>query len=272
MFPDESSARKWFENIRWPDGVRSCPYCSSSSTATGPGENPAPFRCPDCRQYFSVKTGTAMHRSKISLQKWVFAIYLLSTSLKGVSSMKLHRDLGLTQRTAWLMAQKIRQGWIDTAGKLEGEVELDETSIGGKEKNKHESQQLPAGQGPVGKSAVVGARSRDSKVKARPVASASQREVEAFASKAVEAGATVYTDDHKGYGGRGKRYRHETVNHSVGEYVRERAHTNGIESFWVMLKRGYQGTYYRMRGRHLRRYVTEFVVPVLVAGELEASI
>ena len=156
---------------------------------------------PVCRQYFSVKTGAAKHRSKISLQKWVFVIHLLSTSLKGVSSMKLHHDLGLTQRTAWLMAQKIRQGWIDTAGKLEGEVELDETSIGGKEKN-----------------------------------------------------------------------RHETVNHSVGEYVRDRAHTNGIESFWAMLKRGYQGNYDRMRGRNLRRYVTEFVVPVLVAGELEASI
>ena len=117
MFPDEAASRKWLEDLRWPDGKRHCPHCGSVKTATVPNEHPMPYHCGDCREYFSIKTGTVMQSSKVALQKWVIAIYLMSTNLKGVSSMKLHRDLGLTQKSAWLLAQKIRQGWIDGSGK-----------------------------------------------------------------------------------------------------------------------------------------------------------
>lgn len=136
MFPDEASARKWFERIRWVDGARHCPHCGSLKTTAVVKEKPMPYHCRECREYFSVKTGTVMHSSKVSLQKWVVAIYLLSTNLKGVSSMKLHRDLGVTQKTAWMLAQKIRQGWLDGTDQLDGEVEVDETYIGGLESNK----------------------------------------------------------------------------------------------------------------------------------------
>jgi transposase-like protein len=124
MFPNEAASRKWLEDIRWPEGERHCPHCGSLKTSDVPNERPMPYHCGECREYFSVKTGTVMQSSKVALQKWVIAMYLLSTSLKGVSSMKLHRDLGLTQKSAWLLAQKIRQGWIDGGGKLAGEVEV----------------------------------------------------------------------------------------------------------------------------------------------------
>ena len=123
MFPDDDSARIWFENIRWPNG-RACPSCGSLTTATVPNDTPQPYWCKDCRSYFSAKTGTVMQASKLPVRKWVFAIYLLTTSLKSVSSMKLHRDLGVTQ--------KIREGWKD-GSLLTGEVEIDETYIGGKD-------------------------------------------------------------------------------------------------------------------------------------------
>ena len=140
MFPDDASARKWLEEMRWPDGERHCPHCGSLKTKTVPNENPMPYHCGDCRKYFSVQTGTVMQTSRVGMQKWVIAMYLMSTSLKGVSSMKLHRDLGVTQKTAWMLAQKIRQGWLegqDDSDKLDGVVEVDETYIGGSSKNMH---------------------------------------------------------------------------------------------------------------------------------------
>ena len=176
MFPDEESARKWFENLRWPNGERPCPRCGSTKTKTVPNENPMPYHCGDCRKYFSVRTGTVMRSSKTSLRKWVVAMYLMTTNLKGVSSMKLHRDLGIAQSTAWTMAQKIRQGWIQDS-KLGGTVEVDETFIGGKEKNKHEDKRSHT-RGPSGKSVVVGMKDREAnKVVAKPVTERSKEEI-----------------------------------------------------------------------------------------------
>ena len=255
MFPDEESARKWFENLRWPGGERHCPRCGSVKTKTVPNENPMPYHCGDCRKYFSVRTGTVMRSSKTSLRKWVVAMYLMTTNLKGVSSMKLHRDLEIAQSTAWTMAQKIRQGWIQDT-KLGGTVEVDETFIGGKEKNKHEDKRSHV-RGPSGKTVVVGMKDREAnKIIAKPVPERSKEEIHGFISSKVASEARIYTDDHRSY--IGLPYNHESVNHSVGEYVRNQAHTNGIESFWAGLKRGYYGTYHRMSPKHLERYVTEF--------------
>ena len=127
MFPDEESAKKWFENLRWPNGERHCPRCGSIKTKTVPNENPMPYHCGDCRKYFGVRIGTVMRSSSTPRHKWVVAMYLMTTNLKGVSSMKLHRDLGIAQSTAWTMAQKIRQGWIQDS-KLGGTVEVERTN------------------------------------------------------------------------------------------------------------------------------------------------
>jgi len=196
-----------------------------------------------------------MHGSNHKVRKWVIAMYLMTTNLKGVSSMKLHRDLGITQKSAWMMAQKIRQGWIEDM-KLEGTVEVDEVYIGGKEKNKHEDKRSHT-RGPSGKEAVVGIKDRKAnKVVAKHVPNLTKDEIQGFIGANVDQKAMVYTDEHKSYSG--LPYEHESVNHSVGEYVRKQAHTNGIESFWAVLKRGYTGTYHRMSPKHLNRYVTEF--------------
>lgn len=255
-FPDDKAAEEWFINTRWPDGVR-CPHCGSDNVKGNSAHLTMTFRCNSCKKHFSAKTGTVMHGSKVGYQNWVIALYLVTTSLKGVSSMKLHRDLGVTQKTAWYMLGRIRESYNEVNDLFEGEVEVDEAYFGGKEINKHEDKKLKSGRGTVGKTSVVGMKNRDTnKVQAEVVVATDKATLQGFVMENTMPDTTVYTDEARAYSGLPRE--HLTVGHKVGDWVREQAHTNGLESFWSMMKRGYMGVYHHISPKHLHRYINEF--------------
>ena len=259
-FPDNKAAEAWIAKIRWPDGPR-CPHCDHDNIQHPTAHKTMPYRCRrnGCRKFFSVKVGTVMQDSKLGYQEWAIGVYLFNTSLKGVSSMKLHRDLGISQKSAWHLAHRIRQCWDDLDGEpFEGPVEADETYVGGLAKNMHAKQRRERihGRGGVDKTAVAGLRDRASgKVTARVVAATDGPTLRGFVTEHSARGAMVYTDEHRAYSG---LPRHRTVRHTVAEYVNGKAHVNGVESFWAGLKRGYHGTHHHMSAKHLDRYVSEF--------------
>ena len=259
-FPDDATAEAWFEKNRWGEAGKPshCPKCGSTERLKRvPSRKSTPYWCGACRSNFSVRVGTVMQRSHIPLQKWAIGIYLFSISLKGVSSMRLHRDLKITQKSAYFMAQRLREAWSESPTNMAGPLEVDETFIGGKEKNKHAHKKLRAGRGPVGKAIVVGAKDRGTnRVSAAVVGNTDAKTLQHFVGERAAKGATVYTDDHGGY--QGMPFEHESVKHSISEYVNGQAHTNGIESFWATLKRGYHGTFHHISPKHLNRYVNEF--------------
>ncbi len=261
-FPDEKSATEWFESTLWANG-RKCPCCNGTSTyETKRNDNGMPYRCLDCKRYFSVKTGNVLASSKLPLQKWVWAIFLEITSLKGISSMKLHRDLGIAQKTAWHMLHRIREGLLpEILEVFEGQVKVDEAYIGGLEKNKHEDKKFNAGRGTVGEFAVLGVKDRKTnQIQAKVIEDTTEPTIQEFVNDVRSKDASVFTDDHTSYEG---LTHHTSVNHSkkqwaVSTTLGELAHTNGIESFWATLKRAYHGTFHHLSKKYLNRYVIQF--------------
>ena len=259
-FPTDKDARGHIERMRWGNEPY-CPHCGSVRISHITNEKPQPYRCKDCRKHFSVTTGTVFQSAKLSPRKCLYAIYLMVIAKKSISSCQMARELGCTQKTAWYLAQRIRETWLNKSSigdPMAGEIEIDETYIGGLERNKHASKKLKAGRGPVGKQPVIGLRERGSgQVRAHPITGTDAAHLQGPVRSEVVPGSTIYTDGHRAYRGMGE-YIHEAVEHSVGEYVRDQAHTNGIESFWALLKRGYIGTFHHFSEKHMGRYVDEF--------------
>ncbi|MDE2831132.1 MAG: IS1595 family transposase [Gemmatimonadota bacterium] len=256
-FPDDTTAEQWFVETRWPDGIE-CPHCEYDDIQLNSSHKTQPYRCRACKRHFSVRVGTVLQGSRIGYQKWAIAIYLLTSSPKGISSIQLGKALGIPQKTAWYLAHRIREGWREHQDLYDGPVEVDETYIGGRERNKHADKKLRTGDGFDGKIPVVGARDRNTgKVSMRVVEEADKTTLHNFIRLRVRNGSKVYTDGSYVYDDL-NFVEHGKVIHSHGQYVDGDITTNSIESVWAIVKRSYKGVYHYFSKKHLRRYVTEF--------------
>jgi len=265
IFTDLEAARKHFEAIRWPNGPY-CPFCGSFDRVAalgGQSMGPGWYHCKDCRKKFTAAVGTIYERSHIPVTKWMLATHLMCASKKGMSAHQLHRMLGLPYKTAWFMAMRIREGMRDPkfGPPLGGEgkaVEADETYIGGKERNKHARKRTSA-VGGMGKEIAFSLVERGGKVRSHHVPDVSAATLRPILVAHIDAKSFLVTDDAGQYRHMKDDFpAHATVNHGIGEYVRGDAHSNTVESYFAILKRGITGTYHHVSQQHLKRYLGEF--------------
>ncbi len=257
-FPTEVDCLNHLETVRWA-GKPKCPYCQSLRVTKA--LNSHRYHCNACNTSFSVTVRTIFHKTKIDLQKWFLAISLVLNARKGVSARQLARDIEVNKNTAWLVLMRIRKAMREQGQLLEGIIEADETYIGGKNRNKHKQDKTKGGQGrsTKDKTPVFGVLKRGGEVRAQKVGNVNARSLQSIIKQNVKTGAHIITDEWTAYAGLDKKkYEHSKVNHGRGQYVVGVAHTNTIESFWSLLKRGIIGQYHHVTAHHLNSYINEF--------------
>jgi len=257
-FPDEQSCIDHLEALRW-NGFVVSPFDSTSKVYKCKDNR---YRCKNSKRYFNVKTNTLFDNTKVALQKWFLAIWLVTSHKKGISSVQLSKDIDVTQKTAWFMLQRIRKCFgIENDNTLDNNVEVDETYIGGKNKNRHVSNKVEKSQGRSAKdkAPIIGMIERGGKLNARKVDDVKSQTLTKEIIRNVKESANLYTDEWVGYNGVSRLYSHSIIRHSAGDYVNGRVHTNTIEGFWSLLKRGIVGIYHFTSKKHLQNYVDEFV-------------
>ncbi|RJO62127.1 MAG: IS1595 family transposase [Dehalococcoidia bacterium] len=255
MFPDNDSCLEWLKNHLYPDGIY-CPICKQITPHAKLRQRPV-YACDICRHQISPLAYTIFHKSTTPLKTWFEAIFEMSTTRTGYSAKALQRSTGVTYKTAWRMFKQIRSMLGENTGKMFGMVEADETYIGGKEKNKHASKRIQSGRGTIGKLAVMGAVERNGRVTTARLQGTTIPEMHKFIYANISPTATLYSDEHSGYDGL-NGYNHISVKHHAGEYVKGTAHTNTIEGFWSLVKRGISGVYHHVSPDYLQTYVNEY--------------
>lgn len=256
-FKDEKTCLAHFTASRFQNG-EVCPHCQHDKIYLC--ANGKRYHCSKCKQDFTIRTNTVFGESKLPLRKWYMAVYLLATTSKGISSVQLAKHLGVTQKTAWFMAHRIRAAKTQSTTPLSGEIEVDETYVGGRETNKHAHKRVKnaCGRSVKSKTPIIGMVQRGGEIRACVAERVNAPTVESKILNQVVEGSRVITDDFWGYSRVSKKFIHNVINHGRREYARGDIHTNTIESFWALFKRGYHGVYHQMSKKHMQRYIDEF--------------